>query len=54
MFFCHAAADIFDELPQYTQPAPMSKEEKFRRETMMFKKPFAVHQFWPPLRQYTA
>jgi len=53
MFFCHAAAEIFDELPQYIQPAPMSEEEEFCAETIMFKKPFAVHQFWPHLQANT-
>jgi len=49
MFFCHAAADIFYELPRYIQPAPMAEESEFCAETIMFQKPFALHQFWPHL-----
>jgi hypothetical protein len=31
MFFCHAAADIFDELPRSIQPAPMTEENEFSK-----------------------
>jgi hypothetical protein len=53
MFFCHAAADIFDELPRSIQPAPMSEEKEFCAETIMFQNPFALHQFWPHLHANT-
>ena len=53
MFFCHAAADIFDDLPRELQPAPMSEEEEFCAETIMSEKPFALHQFWPHLHANT-
>ena len=53
MFFCHAAADIFDELPPHLRPAPMDEENEFCAETIMFQKPFALHQFWPHLHANT-
>jgi len=53
IFFCHAAADIFDELPRSIQPAPMTEENEFCAETTMFQKPFALHQFWPHLHANT-
>ena len=46
LFFCYAAADIFDELPRHIQPAPMTEEIEFSAETIMSPKPFALHQFW--------
>lgn len=53
MYFCHAAADLYQELHPALRPAPMELEIPFSIETIWHEAPFAVHQFWPHLHVNT-
>ena len=53
MYFCHAAADLYQELPPALRPAPLELEIPFSIETIWHEAPFAVHQFWPHLHVNT-
>lgn len=53
MFFCHAAADLYNDLPAALRPAPMAEEIPFSVETIWHEAPFAVHKFWPHLHVST-
>lgn len=53
MYFCHAAADLYNDLAPSLRPAPVAEEIPFSVETIWFDAPFAVHKFWPHLHVST-
>lgn len=48
-FFCNAAADIYEQLPASLRPATFDEERAFSVESLYYKAPFGVHQYWTAL-----